>query len=220
MNKKHFYLIIDTETAGNIDKKETLVYDIGVAVIDKTGKIYQHASMVISEVFFGMPDKMNTAYYAEKIPRYVKDIEEKRRYVVTFEYARGLINYLCNKWECKAIIAHNMRFDNNALNYTYKVLTGKDGYFLPYLPKWCTVRMSQQIVAKQKTYIEWCKNHGFVCKNGRPQTKAEILYRYISRNPDFTEKHPGIDDINIERQIFAWIIRQHKAMVRTYYNEK
>lgn len=218
--KKHFYLIIDTETAGNIDKKETLVYDIGVAVIDKTGKIYQHASMVISEVFYEMPDKMNTAYYAEKIPRYVKDIEEKRRYVVTFEYARGLINYLCNKWECKAIIAHNMYFDNHALDYTYRVLTGKSESFLPNLPKWCTLRMARQTVAKQKAYIEWCKKHGFVCQNGRPQTKAETLYRYMTRNPDFVEKHTGIDDINIERQIFAWIIRQHKAMVRTYYNKK
>lgn len=218
--KKHFYLILDTETAGNIDKNETLVYDIGVAVIDKTGKVYQSASMVISEVFYGMPEKMNTAYYAEKIPMYVKDIEEKRRYAVTFEYARGLINYLCNKWECKAIIAHNMRFDNNALNYTYRTLTGKFGYFLPNLPKWCTLRMAQQTVAKQKTYIEWCKKHGFVCKNGKPQTKAETLYRYMTRNPNFVEKHTGIDDINIERQIFAWIIRQHKAMTRTYYNEK
>ena len=218
--KRHFYLILDTETAGNIDKNETLVYDIGVAVIDKTGKVYQSASMVISEVFYGMPEKMNTAYYAEKIPRYVKDIEEKRRYVVTFEYARGLINYLCNKWECKAIIAHNMRFDNNALNYTYRTLTGKFGYFLPNLPKWCTLRMAQQTVAKQKCYIEWCKKHGFVCRNGKPQTKAETLYRYMTRNPNFIEKHTGIDDINIERKIFAWIIRQHKAMTRTYYNEK
>jgi len=217
--RKHLYLIIDTETAGNISKGETLVYDIGAAVIDNTGKIYKHISVIIDEVFYGMPDRMNTAYYSKKIPMYIERIRQNKTHVVNIEYARGLIEYMCSKYECKAIIAHNMYFDNNALNYTYHAITGKTEKFLPNLPKWCTWTMSKQTVAKQKKYITWCKENGYVCKNKQVKTTAEVLYRYMTSDNTFLEKHTGIDDIVIESKIFAWIIRQHKAMRRTYYKE-
>ena len=68
---KNYYLMIDTETAGELDAP--LVYDYGGAVVDNKGRIIQTFSLVISDVFYGMPEKMESAYYAEKLPEYHKE---------------------------------------------------------------------------------------------------------------------------------------------------
>ena len=64
------------------------------------------------------------------------------------------------------------------------------------------------------------QKNGFVTKNGQPKLTAEVLYRYISRDLKFSEKHTGLEDVKIERLIFKWIMRQHKAMQRTYYKPR
>ena len=50
MNKKKKYLILDVETANSMD--DPLVYDIGFAIADNTGKIYEAYSFVISDTDF------------------------------------------------------------------------------------------------------------------------------------------------------------------------
>ena len=51
-----------------------------------------------------------------------------------------------------------------------------------------------------------------MCANGQVRKTAEILYRYISGEADFTEKHTGLEDVLIETQILAHCYRQHKKM--------
>lgn len=216
---KHFYLMIDTETAGDLENP--LVYDLGMQVIDRHGAVYAEYNLVISDVFYGMPEKMNTAYYAKKLPRYFEEIEQGIRKVVSIDYAKSLVAYLCNYYNIKAVVAHNARFDYNALNKTLSTTRNKKSYFFPYgIPIWCTLTMAKQTVGKQKTYIEWCKKNNFMTKSGQPRLTAEVLYRYISRKTDFKEAHTGLEDVKIERQIFTWILRQHKAMQRTYYTPR
>lgn len=216
---RHFYLMIDTETAGGLDNP--LVYDLGMQVVDRYGNVYAEYNLVISDVFYGMPEKMNTAYYADKLPQYFEEIEKGIRKVVSWDYAKSLVAYLCNYYAIKAIIAHNARFDYNACNNTSTVLKGFKSYFFTFgIPVWCTYTMAKQTVGKQKAYIEWCRKHGFVTKNRQPKLTAEVLYRYISRDLEFSEKHTGLEDVKIERLIFKWIMRQHKAMQRTYYKPR
>lgn len=216
---RHLYLVLDTETAGTLE--EPLVYDIGFAVVDKYGNVYEQYSFVVPEVFFGMPEQMQTAYYAEKIPRYWYDIEHGERKVARFFFIQSLIRDICKRLDIKAIIAHNMRFDNNALNNTTRVLTnGAKKYFLPYnVPIWCTLAMSRSVIAPQSTYKTWCAQNGYVLKNGTPRLTAEILYRFIKQLPDFVESHTGLEDVLIEKDIFAHCVRQHKKMQRTHWKE-
>ena len=217
---KHFYLMLDTETAGDV-ATNPLVYDLGMQVVDRHGNVYAEYNLVISDVFYDMPDMMNTAYYAKKLPQYFAEIEDGTRKVVTLDYAKSLVAYLCNFYAIKAVIAHNARFDYRALNNTLSILKGKRSYFFPYgLPIWCTLTMAKQTIGKQKTYVQWCNTNGYVTKTGAPRLTAEILYRYISGKNEFSEAHTGLEDVKIEREIFVWIMRQHKAMQRTYYKPK
>lgn len=216
---RHYYLMIDTETAGGLDNP--LVYDLGMQVVDRHGNVYAEYNLVISDVFYGMPELMNTAYYADKLPQYFEEIENGTRKVVSWAFAKSLVAWICKYYDIKAIVAHNARFDYNACNNTSTKIKGFKSYFFPYgIPIWCTLTMARQTVGKQAAYRQWCFENGYVTANNQPKLTAEVLYRYISRNKDFKESHTGLEDVKIERLIFAWILRQHKAMRKTYYKPR
>lgn len=219
MAKKKFYMVLDTETANGLD--DPLVYDIGFAIIDKKGQVYLEKSFVIYDTFVLMKDLMQTAYYAEKIPQYEEDLKNGKRKLVTLTTAQSIIAYTLKKFNVSAVIAHNMRFDYNALNTTLRYLTkSQKRYFLPYNTTiWCSLAMARTTIGKQKTYQLWCKENGYVTRNDQPRLTAEILYRYITDNNDFIESHTGLEDVLIEKEIFAHCIRQHKKMQCTYWKE-
>jgi hypothetical protein len=49
------------------------------------------------------------------------------------------------------------------------------------------------------------------------QVKAEVLYRFISGDNDFIESHTGLEDVLIEKEIFAYCVKQKKAMRRNLF---
>ena len=210
--EKNYYLMIDTETANGLDCP--LVYDVGFAVIDKQGNVYENFSFVIYEVFCKMKDLMQTAYYKEKIPQYEKDLTNGKRKIATFKTVKKIIRNLCKKYNIVAIVAHNARFDYKSLTNTERYLTkSKYRYFLPYgVPVWCTLTMARQTIAQQPTYKMWCKENGFTTKNGAVRLTAEVLYRFITQDIGFIEKHTGLEDVMIEKEIFTKILRQHKKI--------
>lgn len=217
MIPKQYYISIDTETANGLDCP--LVYDIGFAVIDIKGNIYEQYSYVIYDIFFERKDLMDTAYYKEKIPNYINDINNGKRKIARFLTIRKKIAELIKKYNITAVMAHNARFDLNALNNTLRYLTkSKMRYFFPYGTQiWDTLAMARSTIGKQKTYQLWCKMNNYLTKNGRPKLTAEILYRYISFDDDFIESHTGLEDVLIEICIFVKCVNQHKKMQRTYY---
>lgn len=217
--RKSYYIVFDTETANGLD--DPIVYDLGGAVVDKKGKVYETFSLIINEVFYGMEDLMKSAYYAEKIPMYKEQIKNKERKVVSLFEARKIFHALCKKYNVKACIAHNARFDYRATAKTQRYLTkSRYRFFLPYgIELWDTMRMAEDTICKQVHYKEWCYLNGYLTKNGRVRKTAEILYRYISGEHDFKESHTGLEDVMIEKEIFAHCIRQHKPMRKLAFNK-
>lgn len=111
-------------------------------------------------------------------------------------------------------MAHNARFDYRATATTQRYLTkSKYRFFLPYgIELWDTLKMARDTICKQTMYKEWARKNGYVTKNNQVKATAEILYRYISGNNDFIESHTGLEDVLIEKEIFAHCMRQHKPM--------
>ena len=214
-----YKLIVDTETANTTD--EPLFYDFGAAVIDNKGRVYETASFINKDVFFKMKDLMQSAYYANKLPRYYKDIKEGKRQVKSLYEIRKYICDLCKEYDIKVVMAHNARFDDKAMKLTQRYITkSKYRWFLPYgIEIWDTQKMAHDTICKQKGYIDFCKRNGYMTKHRtpRPQEKAEVIYRYISGNNDFVESHTGLEDVMIEKEIFAHCMRQHKAMRKRLY---
>ena len=210
--RKSYYVTFDTETANGLD--DPIVYDLGFAVVDKKGNVYEKHSFVIYETFCGMKDLMKSAYYADKLPQYKEQIESGERKLVRFSTAKKIFNEVCKKYNVKAIMAHNARFDYRSTATTQRYLTkSKYRFFLPYgIELWDTLKMAQDTICRQWTYKEWCYNNGYVTKNGRPRATAEILYKYITGNEQFKESHTGLEDVLIEKEIFAHCVAQHKPM--------
>lgn len=211
--KRNYYLMLDSETYGGF--KEPTVYDLGMAIVDKKGKVYAKYSFVISETF---RDKaVETAYYADKLPMYHQDLELGKRKEVSFECARWVANKLVNRYNIRAVVAHNAKFDNNALNCTSKKLGF--GQFFEGNPEWFdTLQMACDTIGKQKTYRRFCERNGYMTQRGQPRLTAEILYRYITGKEDFIESHTGLEDVLIEKVIFTHCLRQHKKMRTTFFN--
>lgn len=210
--RKSYFVVFDTETANGLD--DPIVYDLGFAVVDKKGTVYETNSLIIREVFYGMKDLMKSAYYANKIPKYEEEISNGQRKVVSLYEARKIFQDVCKKYNVKACVAHNARFDYRSTSKTQRYLTkSKYRFFLPYgIELWDTMKMANDTICKQVHYKEFCYNNGYLTKNGRVRKTAEILYRYISGEHDFNEEHTGLADVLIEKEIFAHCIKQHKPM--------
>lgn len=228
--RKKYIIVIDTETCngimtetGQLDLSCSIVYDFGLAVIDKKGNVYETYSFVIRESFFGMRDVMKTAYYAEKIPQYKTDIYNGSRQVVSFVEAKLVLRDMMEKYHTNVVCGHNMLFDYKALTTTQRYFTKSAyRYFFPYNTEfWDSLKMARSVMGQMPTYKRFCQENGYMTKHKKPQCRftAEICYRYIINDTNFTECHTGLEDVLIEAKIVAYCIRQHKKMNKLLFNK-
>ena len=214
--------MLDTETCNGIvtndklDLSQSLVYDIGCAIVDKKGNVYETLSFVIYETFCEMSEVMKSAYYAEKIPNYWREIADGERQLVRWFTARNEIIKLMHRYNCTTVCAHNAGFDHRALNNTHRYLTKSKYryYFHRKVEWWDTLKMSNDIFKHKVGYNMYCRSNGYMTKHKKPRIRltAEILYRYLSGEHEFIEEHTGLADVLIETQILAYCLRQHKPM--------
>ena len=203
------FIVIDTETTNDIDFP--LCYDIGFAVVDKKGRIYEKFSFVVAEIFFDK-ELMSSAYFSEKIPQYRKDIKKGKRKVRQIMTIRRILYQVCKKYNISVIMAHNARFDYKSLSLTLRYVTkSKFRYFIPYgVSIYDTLKMSRKFFAKNYRYVQYCKKNGFVTKNNKPKFTAEIIYRYIIKDISFVESHTGLEDVLIEKEIFSYLYQRKR----------
>ena len=207
------YLFMDCETAetpkredGQLDVKNGQAYDLGLAVIDDDGIIQEKVSLVNEDVFFRMPASMQSAYYAEKMPQYIADMRMGNHKIVNTWQMYRIFHNLCQKYNIKAVVAHNAMFDVNVLNATMRYQTkSRVRWFLPWgMEIVDTLKLARATFGKDTQYIEWCKANDYMTKHKvpRPRLTAEILYRYIMQDEGFEESHTGLQDVIIECEIF------------------
>lgn len=203
------FLVVDTETANGLE--DCLMYDCGFAVVDATGKVYETGSYINKDIFLHEWKLMESAYYAEKIPQYLEELAQGKRILKSEYEISAIVREVIKKYGIKAVCAHNARFDVRALNKTKRYITkSKFRYFLPYgVEIWDTMRMAQDVICKDPDYIDFCKKNGHICANGQVRKSAEVLYKYISGNNDFTEAHTGLEDVMIEKEILAYCLAKN-----------
>jgi hypothetical protein len=219
--RHHYVLVLDTETAntlvdedGRMDMSSVLMYDCGWSVVDTKGNVYLERSYVNRDIFVYERELMQSAYYAWKIPRYVEDLRNGDRIMAnTYEIRQQMLADM-ELYHIHEVVAHNARFDYNALNGIQRWTTkSRFRYWFPYGTEvWDTMEMARDVIHKMPTYRKFCEEHGLLTANGRLSTTAENLYRFITKNPDFVESHTGLEDVQIEREIMFYCFRQHKKM--------
>lgn len=222
--RKKYFMVLDTETCPidreveGVTPENMLVYDIGYCIVDKKGNVYKTGSYIVSEIFFGEHyDKMQSSYYANKIPNYFQEIANGSRVVKTWKQISYMIRQALQEYDITTIVAHNARFDFGVLSNTKKYL--QEYSMLPYIEWWDTLKMARSVLGKMPTYKRFCEKNNYLTKNGSLRYTAEIIYQYITQDKDFKENHTGLEDTLIEKEILTYCIRQHKKMDKLLFSK-
>ena len=60
------------------------------------------------------------------------------------------------------------------------------------------LRMLVDFPKFRKKYFRFCKKHNFLTEKGFIKTDVETIMRFYKKNPNFKEKHNGLDDLKQE----------------------
>ena len=209
MNEK--FIMLDTETTNDIDCP--LTYDIGFAVIDKFGTVYEKKSFVVADIFLNK-ELMESAYFKEKIPMYWEQIKNGERKLKSFYNIRKILVETMKEYNANVVVAHNTRFDYLSTNTTQRYLTkSRFRYFFPYGTEfWDTLKMAREIFSQDENYCAFCTENNYKTSRNSNRYTAEILYRYLTNNNDFIESHTGREDVLIEKEIFVHCLQKNSEI--------
>ena len=202
------FIVLDTETTNDIECP--LVYDVGFAVIDKNGFVYEKHSFVVADVFLDK-ELMESAFFFEKIPMYWEQIKKGERTLTSFFNVRRTLAKVMAEYDIDTVIAHNARFDYISTATTQRYLTkSKYRYFFPYGTKvWDTLKMAREVFKDDEKYCEFCTENNYKTSNNSNRYTAEILYRFLTDDNSFIESHTGLEDVLIEKEIFVECVRRN-----------
>lgn len=207
-------IILDTETAGNVNCRKTLrVYDLGYQIVDSDFNVLATRSFVVRDTFFNK-ELMNTAYYAEKVPAYWGDIKAGTRKIKAASTVYNQFHEDCKEYGIKQVWAYNAAFDRSALDTMTRVYSNQ--FIKSFLPKgvqWCDIwACATDIICNKRPYFDFCLANGYVSESRNVKTSAEIVYQFLTNNPAFVESHTALEDVKIETAILQACLRAKKKM--------
>ena len=210
------YIVTDVESTNSLD--DPFTYDIGFAVVDETGKVYEKYSYVVADIFLDK-ELMKSAYFADKIPQYWADIKAGKRELKTFFNIKKKFAEVCKKNHIWCVLAHNARFDYRALNLTARYLTGsKVKYFFPYgIIIADTLKMARTVLKNDDAYGEFCYTNGYLTKRMCKRYTAEVIYRFLINDISFEESHTGLEDTLIEKEIFVYCFNKNPETLKSMW---
>ena len=211
LKKERYLMFIDTETIGSLFVKESVLpFEIGMKVLDlENMKVVKEKSYLIRK-FFNNKYIMLSTFSATKYPNYFEKLENDKRYKTysVNEIAQD-IEKIKNRYNIKIMVAHNGNFDKTAMTRLFDDF-GTDNPF-ENIDLLDTMELSK-IITFSKDYANYCINNKnrlnnikescFITNSGRVRTTAQAIYCYITNNSQFEEAHDGLNDIDIEIEIF------------------
>lgn len=205
MDKTLRVLMLDTETTNSID--DPIVYDLGYEIFDLDGNLYDRNSFVNADVFCDK-ELMASAFFADKIPAYWNDIKRGKRELRAWRTITETLYKAIVDNDVKIICAHNARFDYHSIHLTQRYETSSRWrWVFPWGCEWWdTLTMAREILKDNAEYETFCATNNFTTANGKPRYTAEILYKFITNDLDFAESHTGLEDVQIERKIFEYLL--------------
>jgi hypothetical protein len=206
MAKKKYFMILDTETCGD------LVFDYGYTVIDRKGNMVAEGSFVCEE-FMNHPeilDMFNDLFTKDKIAEYYFSLYMglNEFTVMPFAEIRRTINTVRKAFNA-TVCAYNASFDVSHLLKTAQYF-GYNQFFkgnVEFMDIWA---MALSVLCNSRNYLKFCAKHNLTTAKGHPQTGAEAVYRYLTKDATFEEKHTARQDCEIESYIFTQILRRKK----------
>lgn len=192
-------LVLDTETLGVVNP---LVYDLGYLIYDtQTEEIVVKRDYLIKQIYDN-DNYMQTAYYGWKKPLYEQMLADGKCKKVWWGIALDILRRDIERFTADGteMYAYNSKFDRNAIAKSCLYNKSKQN------PTECGIKDIMDLISpitQTEEYRQFCFENGFLTKHKtpRPQQKAETLYRFLTGQTDFEEKHMALDDSEIELEI-------------------
>lgn len=211
LQNERYLMFIDTETIGTLNCKESVLpFEIGMKILDnETKKVVKEKSYLVRK-FFNNKFVMLSTFSATKYPEYFEKLDNDKRYkVYSVNEISKDIEKLKNKYNIKVMVAHNGNFDKTAMERLFNEF-GTENPF-ENIDLLDTMELSK-VITFSKSYVDYCiknqnklntmKESCFITNSGRVRTTAQAIYSYLIDNVDFEEAHTGLEDIDIEIEIF------------------
>lgn len=211
LKKQKYIMFIDVETIGSLYVSESVLpFEIGMKVVDTENlKIVKEKSYLVRK-FFNNKYIMLSTFSATKYPEYLKKIETDKRYkLMSVNDISKDIEKIAQRYNIKVMTAHNGNFDKTAMARLFDDF-GVDNPF-ENIDLLDTLELSK-VITFSKDYANYCIAHKdrlndmkescFITNSGRVRVTAQAIYCYITNNSQFQEAHTGLEDIDIEIEIF------------------
>lgn len=211
LRKEKYLLFVDTETIGSLFVQDSVLpFEIGIKVYDmEKAQIVKEKSYLVRK-FLNNKYIMFSTFSATKYPTYLERIKTDKRYKSESvkDIAQDLTRVI-NRYNIKIMVAHNGNFDKCAIARLCEEFGTNNP--INKIDLLDTMELSK-IITFSKEYANYCienkdiKNSlnesAFITNSGRVRTTAQAIYSFITKNPQFQEAHTGLEDIDIEIEIF------------------
>lgn len=198
-------LILDTETT-SLDKP--FCYDISWVIMDTdTGTLIDLSANVVEQVWHNLP-LFESAYYKEKRSKYVTMMRSHSATLDKWGYIMGKLARTIRQYNITDIYAYNSEFDDKVITFNcdwYKCNNPLDNVTVHDIWGYASA-----FITNTDSYKCFCERYSRFTDTGNYKGSAEVVFQYITDNPDFIEEHMGLFDSEIEAHIL-WACVQDGA---------
>ena len=211
LKNERYLMFIDTETIGSLFVKESVLpFEIGMKIYDtEKNKVVKEKSYLVRK-FFNNKYIMLSTFSATKYPNYFEKLENDKRYkTYSVNDIMNDISKIISRYSIKIMVAHNGQFDKTAIDRLCEDFGVENP--MKNIDLLDTMEISK-IITFSQDYTNYCiknkdrlnnvKDSCFITNSGRVRTTAQAIYCYLTNNANFEEAHTGLEDIDIEIEIF------------------
>lgn len=208
MSTKKYYMVLDTETVSTA----RIPFDIAYTIIDRKGNVVEKKRFLVADLFntpMGQHLLVHDDFSKNKISRYLSMINNGVS-PTYFSTIREEIRSTVKRYNC-IVCAYNAQFDYECLTNFAQSL-GFKNFFKSSTIIWDLWNVAVSLLVNSRNYVKFCLENGFYNEKGNLKTSAEVVYRYITKNTDFVEKHTALEDTEIEAEILATCLKRHQKL--------
>ena len=201
-----YLIVLDTETT-SLDKP--FCYDCSWVVVNAdNGQIVDFKANVVEQVWHNLP-LFESAYYKEKRSKYVDMMRKHDAIMDKWGYIMRKLKQDIIKYHVTEVYAYNSDFDDKVIAFNCDWF--KCNNPLETVAVYDIWGYASEFVTNLPSYQSFCEDNGRFTDSGNYKGSAEVVYQFLTDNPDFIEEHMGLFDSEIEAEIlFACVARGAK----------
>ena len=181
--KKHYYLIVDTETTFTRGEVDT-VADFGAVIVDRQNRVIESLGVLVTE------EADKNLHFALGNPKETKKkyqllLNAGKRSYMTVAQINDWLEMVALKYS-PVLTAYNIGFDMGKCRNTGIYLDQFDQRF-------CLWGASKATICLDQEYAEWCAENMAYTATGRLSSKADYVAQYL--DPTLPpEPHTALED--------------------------